>query len=177
MRIVAQGIVRFGPGGEFVFNRPDDVIQMREVPVVQASSTREFPDALDRVQFRALGGEVIEGETIGVLLPPLPVKSGVVVLGVVRNDHHASSASGAGRLQILKKLPARKGVELVGLAPKTQLAVAQTDGTKVSDTAPRRIMQQHAILTFWRDPHAAARTVLLKVHFVHGPKIDSGVKA
>jgi hypothetical protein len=38
-------------------------------------------------------------------------------------------------------------------------------------------MQQHGILPFWRDPHAAARTVLLKVYFVHGPKIDSGVKA
>jgi hypothetical protein len=45
-----------------------------------------------------------------VLLPPLPVKSGVVVFGVVRNDHHASSASGAGRLQVPEKLPARKGV-------------------------------------------------------------------
>jgi hypothetical protein len=47
---------------------------MREVPVVQASSTREFPEALDRVQLRAVGREVIEGETIGVLLPPLPVR-------------------------------------------------------------------------------------------------------
>jgi hypothetical protein len=38
-------------------------------------------------------------------------------------------------------------------------------------------MKEHRALGFRRDPHAAARTVLLKVHFVHGPKIDSGIKA
>jgi len=114
---------------------------------------------------------------IGVFIPPLPVKASVVIFGVVGNHHNASSTSGAGRLKIPEKLQARKGVELVGLTPEAQLAVAQTDGTEISDTAPRRIMEQHGVLGFGRDPHAAARTVLLKVYFVHGPKIDSGIKA
>ncbi|MGO8818938.1 MAG: hypothetical protein ACLQVG_30230, partial [Terriglobia bacterium] len=30
---------------------------------------------------------------------------------------------------------------------------------------------------FRRDPHATARTVLLKMHFVHGPEINCGVEA
>jgi len=35
---------------------------MREVSIVQASATCKFPDALDGVQFRAVGGEVVERE-------------------------------------------------------------------------------------------------------------------
>jgi hypothetical protein len=38
-------------------------------------------------------------------------------------------------------------------------------------------MKEHWVLSFRRDPHPAARTVLLKVHFVHGPKIDSRISA
>ena len=155
----------------------DQVIQMRKVSIVQASATCEFPDALDGVQLRAVGGEVIESEAIRVPLPPFPVKACMVVFRVVDDDHDASSGSGAGRLQVLEKLPAGEGVELIRLAPKEELAIAQADGTEVPDTAPGGIMKEHRVLGFRRDPHAAARTVLLKVHFVHGPKIDSGIKA
>ena len=36
-------------------------------------------------------------------------------------------------------------------------------------------MQEDGVLDFWRDPHAAARAMLLKVHFVGRPKIDAGI--
>jgi hypothetical protein len=36
-------------------------------------------------------------------------------------------------------------------------------------------VQQDRVLDFWRDPHAAARAMLLKVHLVGGPKIDAVV--
>jgi hypothetical protein len=36
-------------------------------------------------------------------------------------------------------------------------------------------MQQNGVFDFWRNPPSAAGTVLLKVHFVGGPQIDTVV--
>ncbi len=153
-----------------------NVIQMREVSIVQASATCKFPDALDGVQLRAVGGEVIERETIRAPLPPLLMKACMMVFRVVGSDHDASFGSGAGRLQVLEKLPACDGVELIRLAPKDELTIAQADGAETPNAAPGGVMKEHRVLGFRRDPHAPARTILLKVHFVHGPKVDSGIK-
>ncbi len=101
----------------------------------------------------------------------------MVVSRVVDDDHDASSGSGAGRPQVLEELPAGEGVELIRLALKEEFAIAQADGAEIPDAPPRGIMKEHGVLGLGRDPHPAARTVLLKVHFVHGPKIDSGIKA
>lgn len=163
--------------GEFALNRLHDIIQMREVAVMEAAPPREFSNALDRIQLRAVGGQVIEREVIGVRLPPLPVKARVMVFRVVGNDHDASSTSGAGRPQVLEKVPAPHGIELLRLAPEEELAIAQADGAPIPDAAPRGIMEEHRVLGFRRHPHPATRTVLLKMHFVHGPKINRGVKA
>jgi len=133
-----------------------NVIQMCEVSIVQASATCNFPDALDGVQLRAVGGEVVEREARRTPLPPLPVKACMVVFRVVGNDHDASSGSGAGRLEVLEKLPAGEGLELVRLALKEELAIAQADGAEVPDTAPGGTMKEHRVLGFRRDPHAAA---------------------
>ena len=103
---------------------------MREVSIVQAFATCEFPDALDGVQLRAVGGEVIEGEALRVSLPPLPMKAWMIVFGVVGNDHDVSFGTSAGRLQVLEKLPAGEGVELIRLAPKEELAIAKRTAPK-----------------------------------------------
>jgi hypothetical protein len=154
-----------------------NVIQVREVPIVQAAAACELPDALDRVQLRAVGREVIEREASGVLLPPIPVQTGMMVLGVVGNDHDAALASGAGGLQVLEKLPAGEGVELIRLTPIEKLPVAQADGSVVDDALAGGRVKHHRVLGFGRDPHLTARTVLLKMHFVHGPKINRGIEA
>jgi hypothetical protein len=122
---------------------------------------------------------VVERELAGVVLPPRAVKACVVVFRVVGDDYNASSGSGSGtgRPQMLEKLPAGNGVESIRLTPKEELAITQADGTEVTDTASGGMVKQYWVLGFRRNPHPAARTVLLKVHFVHGPKIDGGVKA
>jgi hypothetical protein len=38
-------------------------------------------------------------------------------------------------------------------------------------------VKQHGVLGFRWDPHPTARTVLLKMHFVHSPEINRGVEA
>src|SRR5580658_5445439 len=109
-----------------------NVIQVREVPIVQASAACELPDALDRIQLRAVGGKVIEREASRMLFPPIPVQAGMMVFGVVGNDHDAAFASSAGGLQALEKAPAGEGVELIRLPPVKKLAVAQADGSEIA---------------------------------------------
>ena len=154
-----------------------NVIQMREVSIVQTPAACELPDALDGVQLRAVGREVIEREAIPVLFPPIPVKAGMMVFRVVSNDHDAALTSGAGGLQVLEELPAGEGVELIRLTPIEKLAVAQADGSVIAHTLAGGRVQQHGVAGFGRNPHATARTVLLKMHFVHSPKVNYGIEA
>ncbi len=61
--------------------------------------------------------------------------------------------------------------------PEEEAAVAPTDRSIVAHALPGRLVKQHGVLGFGRDPHPTARTVLLKMHFVHGPEINRGIEA
>src|SRR5208282_5126539 len=139
--------------------------------------TRELPDALRGVQFRTVGRQEVQAETFRRLLPPIAVQSGVVVSGVVSNHHHLSSRASAGGTKFFQELPAGHGVELARLTPEEELAVAEADRSLVAHALPGRLVKQHRVLGFGRDPQATARTVLLKMHFVHGPEINRGIEA
>jgi hypothetical protein len=109
---------------EFAFHRLQNLVQASEVSVVQTSPPCQFPDTLDGVQLRAIGGEVVEREVIGVPFPPRAVKSSVVVFRIVGNDHDTPSGSSAGRPQVPEKLPAGYGVKLICFTLKEELAIA-----------------------------------------------------
>ena len=139
--------------------------------------TREFPDALRRVQLRAVGRQEIQAETLRLLLSPIPVQSGVVIAGVVGNHYHLSIRVSAAGTQLLQEPPAGQGVELARLTPEEESAVAQADRSIVAHALAGGLVKQHGVLGLGRDPHPAARTVLLKMHFVHGPEINRGIEA
>ena len=139
--------------------------------------TREFPHALRGIQFRAVGWQEVQAETFRLLLPPVAVQSGVVISGVVGNHHHLSSRASAGGTKLFQELPAGQGVELTRLTPEDESAIAQTDRSIVAHALAGGLVKQHGVPGFGRDPHAAARTVLLKMHFVHGPEINRGIEA
>jgi len=101
----------------------------------------------------------------------------MVVFGVVGNDHHPASRARAAGVKVFQELPAGHGVELACLTPEEEFAVAHPDGPEVAHALAGRMMEQHWVLGFPWDPHAAARAVLLKVHFVHGPEINRGIEA
>jgi hypothetical protein len=144
---------------------------------MEASPAREFPDPLDGIQLRTISGEKVEDEMFDVFTPPVAMKPGMVESGVVGNQHDASTGAGAGRPKMFEELPAGEGVEFIRLASKEEFAVSQADRAEISHTAARRMMEQHRIFGFGRDPHPATRTVLLKVHFVHSPKINGGISS
>ena len=88
-----------------------------------------------------------------------------------------SSRASAGGTKLLQELPAGQGVELARLPPEEEAAVAQADRSIIAHALPGGRVKQHGVLGFGRDPHPTARTVLLKMHFVHGPEINRGIEA
>ena len=142
---------------------------------METKPTRELPDALDWVQFGTVGRQEVQREALGALLPPLLVKAGVVVSRIVRDHRDTASGSTAGRPQRLEKLPAGNGIELARLAAKEEPSVPQANGTKIANLVPAGMVMQDRVPGFGWDPHPTARTMLLKVHFVHRPKIHRGI--
>jgi len=100
-----------------------------------------------------------------------------MILSIVANDHGPPCPARAGGAELLQELPAGQGVELFTLRPEEEAPIAQTDRSVVTDALAVGRMKQDRIPDFGRDPHLTARTVLLKVHFVHRPKVNRGVEA
>src|ERR1700689_3092455 len=94
---------------------------------------------------------------------------GAMVLCVVADRHDAAASNGADFAEHFQELPEGLPVESSGFAPKEKLAVPQTHGGKIADTLACRMMVHDGVFQFWRNPHAAARSLLLKVHFVQRP--------
>src|SRR5271157_2060801 len=94
-----------------------------------------------------------------------------MVLGVVRDHHHATAAADAGLVKLFHKFKKGQTVELVRLPAKLEAPIAQPHGAKISHAVPGGMMPQHRVLGFRRHPHPATGTVLLEVHFVGGPQV------
>jgi hypothetical protein len=94
-----------------------------------------------------------------------------MIPGVVSNDHDAAASPNAGATQMAKKAQEGGAIELVLFAAKYKPAIAQPDGAKVPHALAGWGMQQDRIFDFRRHPHSTTRTVLLKMHFVHGPQV------
>ena len=114
-------------------------------------------------------GQIVEHKIGGVFFSPLLMEPGVVVLGIVRDHHHAATAGEAGLIKLFHKFKEGRTVELLLLPAKPEAPIAKSYGAKIPHAVSRRMMPQHRILGFWWYPHPAPRTVLLKVHFVEGP--------
>jgi len=144
---------------------------------METTATGEFPYTFGGIQFGTVRRQEVQRETVRPFLPPVPVESGMVVFRVVGNHYHPSGRTGAGRPKVFQELPAGEGVELAHLSPEKEPSIAQADGPEVAHTLPGGVMEQDGILGFGRDPHPAARAVLLKMHFVHSPEINRRIGA
>jgi hypothetical protein len=78
-----QRVVSAGPLIELRFDCGDHFVQVWEVSNVQASSSGQFPDSLDRIQLGAVGRKVIQSE-VGGVLPSALAKSDPPMLS--KND-------------------------------------------------------------------------------------------
>ena len=96
----------------------------------------------------------------------------MVVSGIVRNDHHTSSASRTGLSKVFEKPMERHSVKLFLLSLKNQFSVAQTDRSKIAHTLTSGMVQQYRVLLLRRNPHQTTRSILLKMDFIGRPQID-----
>jgi len=164
------------PSGELRFDGSDDLVQRWEVAVMQTESACELPDPFDGIQIRAVGRQVVQGE-LGLLpRPPRGVQRGVMIFGIVDDHHHAPPRPPTALPQLGQEAPGRHRVKAAGLAAEKKFAISQPDGSKVTDALARRRMEQDRIVHLGWDPHPAAGAVLLKMNFVHSPKINGGIE-
>jgi hypothetical protein len=143
---------------------------------VETQPTREFPDSFDWIQIWAVWWQEVQAKLGSLLVAPAQMEFGAMVLGVVTDGHHPAAARGAGLPEYFQKLSEGLSVEPSGLTAEEKLAVPQTHGGKVADALARRMMIHSGIFGLWRNPHAASRSLLLKVDFVQNPQIHGIVR-
>jgi hypothetical protein len=99
---------------------------------MQAKPTGEFPYSFDGIELGAVGRKKVQSESGCLLLPPVLVEAGVMIPGVVSDDHDAAAGPNAGATQMAKKVQEGGAIELVLLSAKYKPAIAQPDGAKVT---------------------------------------------
>src|SRR5208283_2407742 len=95
----------------------------------------------------------------------------MVIPGIVGDHDDPSRSRGAGAVEGFQEDKKGSTVELVRLAMKEELAVTKPNRTKVTDAAASGMMEQNRVLGLRRNPHLAARTMLLKMHLVGCPQV------
>src|SRR5260370_14897289 len=83
--ISGENIVASGPGCELGFNRADDVLEMVEVAIVQATTSGELPHSLDGGVFGTVNGQEVQCKVMGVLFLPRSVQAGVDMKVLLRS--------------------------------------------------------------------------------------------
>jgi len=94
-----------------------------------------------------------------------------MITGIIGQYKNLAAGVGAYLAQLFQEDPKRVGVKSAQLPLKDKLPIAKSYGTEVADTFACWVMQDHRVLAFGRNPHSAARTMLLKMHFIQGPDI------
>ena len=107
---------------------------MVEVAIVQATAAGELPHSLDGVEFGTVSGQEVQGKVRGVLFPPRSVQAGVVITGIVGDDHHPSPGSAAGGAELLEELKEAGPIEFAGFQTEPQAPIPQAHGSEIPHT-------------------------------------------
>ena len=139
---------------------------------MQTNTTHQLPHQLHGVQVRTIGWQKIKDEAVSVFFPPLPVKLGMMVFCVIRDQRHFTPLSGTHCEQFLHEVMEALGVELVRFSHGDKQPIPQSHGPKVPYTFTPWEMPNHRVLDLGWNPHPASRTVLLKMNFIKRPQVD-----
>ena len=94
-----------------------------------------------------------------------------MILCVVADGQNALASNSTDFLESFEEFPEGLAVECFDLAAKYKSAVPQSHCGEIADALSRRMMLHDRVLDLRRNPHAAARSLLLKVHFVQSPEV------
>src|SRR4026207_1259347 len=103
------------------------------------------------------------------------MQPGSMVLGVVADGYDTVSLDACFYLKPLQELPEALTVEPPGLPSVNKLAIVEAHRSKIADALSCRGMVQNRISGLRRNPHPGTRTVLLKMHFVQSPDVNSWI--
>jgi hypothetical protein len=93
----------------------------------------------------------------------------MMISGIIRDYHYPAACFSADAPEVLEEAQECLGIKAVFLSKEDEFTIAQPHRPEVADAAMGRMMQDYWLPSLWRNPHAAARAVLLKTDFVHGP--------
>ncbi len=142
------------------------------MPVVGAEAACELPNPLDGIELRTIGRQEVEDHPVLVSCEERLEIGGMMVTSVVQNQHH----EGAPAVLIKKLL--QEGLESCGIElicpSRNQAAFLDADRAEHSRALSSGGVKQNRVGLLGRDPHPAARAVLLEMAFVQKPEINSG---
>lgn len=153
-------------------DRRDNVVQSREIPIVQTTAADQLPDAFDRIEFGTVRRQEMKAEMSCNIFSPLLVQAGVVVTGVVDNHDNGPARVAADTFDLLEEIPAGIGVEHAFRSGHNKFAIPKSHRTEIADALAGWGVQADGIGHFRWNPHSAARSMLLKMHFIHCPQIE-----
>ena len=78
--------------------RQDNITQVMEVAVMQATAASQFPHSLDRIELWTVGRQEVQPEMVGHFAAPGFVETGMVIPSVVGNDYHLAPSAAQGNL-------------------------------------------------------------------------------
>ena len=99
----------------------------------------------------------------------------MMVFGIIDDDNNTPPASRAGLPEAFEKNMERHSVKLSLLPLENQFSITQANSSEIAHALTSGMMQQYRVLFFWRNPHQATRSILLKMDFIGRPKIDFGI--
>ena len=158
-------------------DRSDDVVECWEVLIVKAPSADEFPHPLDRIEYRAVGRQEMQSEVAGNFSTPSCVDGCVMIPGIVDDHDRTPTAFATEAFQFSQEVPTGLRVEHSLGSGHHEFPVPQTYCAEETDGFARGCVLADGVTHFRRNPHAASRTMLLKVHLIHGPEVDFGVSS
>jgi hypothetical protein len=139
---------------------------------MQTQAPGQFPYSLDWIEVRTIGRQERQLKVWLLFLTPLDVQGCVMIFGVINDHHDAPSSPAAGLAHLLQEGPSGLCVDSVRLTGEHELPIAKPHRAKIPHALASGMMEQHGILDLGWYPHSAARTMLLEMHFVHGPQIN-----
>lgn len=137
-------------------DRFHEYFQSRKVMIVNASSSQKLPYSLYGIELRTVRRKKIKAEVFRDLFPPLLVKFGVVVAGIVGNDNDLTSRSLAAFLEFAKEIPTSLGVKVSVRFGHNKFSVSKSYSSEIADAFSGRCMSDDGVFEFWWNPHRTA---------------------
>lgn len=108
----------------------------------------------------------------GLLTPPLAMKFGMMVAGVVGDDHRPLARRPSSFGKFAKESPAGFAVEASGLPLVNQLSISKPNGSEVTNAFSGRVVINNWLRHFRWNPHPSAGSILLEMDLVQSPKLN-----